>query len=107
MGRKMGGRNSAGYRTKDEDGCTLEEVGQELGLTRERIRQIEKAALAKVRAGLEAKGITEELWLDHLRDLHKRQKTHFTVSTGYVSAGRFRSVDEAEEAASCNVATAE
>ena len=28
MGRKMGGRNKAGYRTKDEDGCTLEEIGQ-------------------------------------------------------------------------------
>ena len=107
MGRKLGGRNKAGYRTPEEDGCTLEEIGQELGVTRERVRQIEKAALAKLRAGLEAKGINEELWLDHLRDLHKRQKTHFTVSTGYVSAGRFRSVDEAEEAASCNVATAE
>ena len=103
MGRRMGGRNKAGYRSKDEDGCTLEEVGQALNLTRERIRQIEKQALQKVRAGLEAKGINEELWLDHLRDLHKRQKTHFTVSTGYVSAGRFRSVDEAEEAASCSL----
>jgi RNA polymerase primary sigma factor len=34
-----------------EDGCglTLEEVGVELGLTRERIRQIQKEALAKLR----------------------------------------------------------
>lgn len=28
---------------------TLEEIGQELGVTRERIRQIEKAALTKLR----------------------------------------------------------
>ena len=33
----------------DTDPCTLEEIGQELGLTRERIRQIEVVALAKLR----------------------------------------------------------
>ena len=107
MGRKLGARNKAGYRTKDEDGCTLEEVGEELGLTRERIRQIEKAALAKLRAALEERGIDESLWLDHLRDLHKRQRTAYSVSGDYVTASRFRTVDEAEQAASCNVATAE
>ena len=99
MGRKLGGRNKAGYRTPEEDGCTLEEIGQELGVTRERVRQIEKAALAKLRAGLEAKGIDEALWLDHLRDLHKRQRTHYTVSTEFIAVSRFRTLDEAEQAA--------
>jgi DNA-directed RNA polymerase sigma subunit (sigma70/sigma32) len=37
---------------------TLEEVGEELGVCRERVRQIELSALLKVKAALEAKGIT-------------------------------------------------
>jgi len=101
MGRKAGGKNAAGYRASDPEVATLEEVGQELGLTRERIRQIEKQALQKVRIKLEQHGITEELWLSHLADLHKRQKTAYSVSGAHVAASRFRSVDEAEEAASC------
>jgi DNA-directed RNA polymerase sigma subunit (sigma70/sigma32) len=32
------------------DGVTLEEVGQELGVTRERVQQLEARALAKGRA---------------------------------------------------------
>lgn len=34
------------------DGMTLEEVGEVLGVTRERVRQIESAALRKLRSGL-------------------------------------------------------
>jgi len=37
------------YGLDNEQGLTLKEVGHEFGLTRERIRQIEKAALAKLR----------------------------------------------------------
>ncbi len=33
----------------DEDGSTLEEIGKELGLTRERIRQLEKTALQRLK----------------------------------------------------------
>jgi len=36
--------------------CTLEEVGKELGLTRERSRQIQLIALHKLREGLEKRG---------------------------------------------------
>ena len=36
----------------------LSEVGKELGISRERVGQIEQTALAKVRAALEAKGLT-------------------------------------------------
>ena len=36
---------------------TLESIGQRLGVTRERVRQIEAAALDKLRRRLEARGI--------------------------------------------------
>lgn len=38
-------------------GATLEEIAIELGLTRERVRQIEKLALAKLRRALERGGL--------------------------------------------------
>ncbi|SFD86338.1 Sigma-70, region 4 [Thiohalospira halophila DSM 15071] len=38
-------------------GATLEQVGAELGVTRERARQIEAQALAKLRRNLEARGL--------------------------------------------------
>lgn len=39
---------------------TLEEIGRDLGLTRERVRQIETAALLKLRAIIEKKTLTQE-----------------------------------------------
>ena len=36
---------------------TLEEVGEEIGLTRERVRQIQMEALARLRVNLEAEGL--------------------------------------------------
>ncbi len=36
---------------------TLEEVGEEIGLTRERVRQIQIEALARLRLGMEAEGL--------------------------------------------------
>lgn len=44
----------------DRGGMTLEECGEVMGVTRERIRQVEKKALAKLRAALEAEGLTLE-----------------------------------------------
>jgi RNA polymerase primary sigma factor len=41
----------------DEAPMTLEAIGQRLGVTRERIRQIEGAALRKLRARLDARGV--------------------------------------------------
>lgn len=37
---------------------TLEQISQELGVTRERVRQIERDALKKINARLKARGIT-------------------------------------------------
>jgi RNA polymerase primary sigma factor len=45
------------FGLEDEGPMTLEAIGQRLGVTRERIRQIEGAALRKLRARLEARGV--------------------------------------------------
>lgn len=36
---------------------TLEEIGQRFGISKERVRQIEKVAIGKIRIGLELEGI--------------------------------------------------
>jgi RNA polymerase primary sigma factor/RNA polymerase nonessential primary-like sigma factor len=38
---------------------TLEEIGREMGLTRERVRQIETAALARLRHTIERRTMTQ------------------------------------------------
>ena len=45
-------RKRFGFNGSDEKGVTLEEIGREYRLTRERIRQIEAKVLLKLRAGL-------------------------------------------------------
>lgn len=47
-----------GYET-----CTLEEVGQEIGLTRERVRQIQVEALKRLRRILERQGLSADALL--------------------------------------------
>lgn len=39
---------------------TLDQISQELGITRERVRQIEKAAIAKIKARCERMGLKAE-----------------------------------------------
>lgn len=48
----------------DRGGLTLEEVGVAMRVTRERIRQIESAALKKLRAGLGGGALAEALGLE-------------------------------------------
>ena len=45
------------------DSCTLEEVGQEIGLTRERVRQIQVEALKRLRRVLERQGLSADALL--------------------------------------------
>lgn len=45
------------------DSCTLEEVGQEIGLTRERVRQIQVEALKRLRRILEREGLSADALL--------------------------------------------
>jgi DNA-directed RNA polymerase sigma subunit (sigma70/sigma32) len=47
-----------------EPACTLEEASLQLGVTRERVRQIEASALQKARAILQQRGITPAMFLD-------------------------------------------
>ena len=42
------------------EGATLEEVGREIGLTRERVRQIQVEALRRLREILERQGLSGE-----------------------------------------------
>jgi RNA polymerase sigma factor (sigma-70 family) len=44
-----------------DDGLTLREIGEELALSRERIRQLEAVALEKLRRVIEAEGVSPEL----------------------------------------------
>lgn len=46
------------YGLKGNHSITLDAIGQELGLTRERVRQLEKLALVKLKEALENHGIT-------------------------------------------------
>ncbi len=45
------------FGLEEEPAMTLEAIGQRLGVTRERVRQIEGAALRKLRAHLGARGV--------------------------------------------------
>jgi RNA polymerase nonessential primary-like sigma factor len=51
------------FGLKRDEMRTLEAIGQELGLTYERVRQIEKAALSKLRTGFADRGVTWEALL--------------------------------------------
>lgn len=57
MSRRYPRKRNAGLR-RDDYGMTLEEIGKELGITRERARQLEANGLAKAKAILERRGYT-------------------------------------------------
>ncbi|UTW08484.1 RNA polymerase sigma factor RpoS [Pseudomonas benzenivorans] len=47
-----------------DEGCTLEEMGQSIGLTRERVRQIQAEALKRLRRILERNGLSSNTLLE-------------------------------------------
>lgn len=63
--------------TAPQAGCamTLDEIGLVLGISKERVRQLERAALRKCRRALERRGITAEVWLEHLADIGRRTES--------------------------------
>ena len=42
-------------RRLDEDGATLDELGRDFGVSKERVRQLESRAMNKIRVNLEAR----------------------------------------------------
>ena len=48
-----------GYRR-----CTLEQIGDDIGVTRERVRQIQLSALRNLRAMIESNGLSGDVILD-------------------------------------------
>ena len=48
------------FGLRGHESSTLEEVGQEIGLTRERVRQIQVEALKRLREILEKNGLSSE-----------------------------------------------
>lgn len=46
------------FGLRGDEGCTLEEMGQAIGLTRERVRQIQAVALKRLRTILEKNGLS-------------------------------------------------
>lgn len=53
---------------------TLEEIAKELGVSRERVRQIEKSALAKLKANFEQRGYRYEDWVDDVESPVRQPK---------------------------------
>jgi DNA-directed RNA polymerase sigma subunit (sigma70/sigma32) len=51
------------FGLRQDEARTLEAIGKELGLTYERVRQIEKAALQKLRTVFAERGLTWEALL--------------------------------------------
>lgn len=49
------------FGLRGHESCTLEEVGREIGLTRERVRQIQVEALKRLREILESNGLSSEV----------------------------------------------
>ena len=89
----------------DRDGATLEEVGDAIGVTRERVRQIERVAIAKLqRAGLhlahlvDAKPVAPPPPVRHVGAPKKRGRKRKTILDHLRKVGRVCTSEQIAEA---------
>jgi hypothetical protein len=54
-------RTTCSLKLAERGGMGLEEIGNVMGITRERVRQIELNALTKLKRGLEKKGLLDDV----------------------------------------------
>ena len=96
-----------------EGGATLEEIGAVLGVTRERVRQIEEAALRKARAACAREGIDAETflyglmqrrstWSDHVTPDYSAHGSVSDRAREMLADGEWHSVYELMELARCS-----
>ncbi len=55
-----------------DDGLTLQQIAEILGLSRQRVQQLEARALRKLRKRAALLGIRESEVIDHLRELARK-----------------------------------
>lgn len=72
------------YDAEEGRQYTLEEIGRVMGVTRERIRQIEETALRKMWRALDSMGRRENIspdeWMQILTDSHAGEDTFYIPS---------------------------
>lgn len=72
------------YDPTERKTYTLEEIGRVMGVTRERIRQIEEMALRKMWRSLDAicrrEGVSPDEWMQILTDSHAGEDTVYIPS---------------------------
>lgn len=96
---RKGGRRKGPQ--SNEFAFTLDEIGAELGLTRQRVEQIQRQALQKVKAECERRGIDAQFFTEHLADLARLQRTRYTGSGFYAPAPQYVEVDQFEATTGC------
>lgn len=76
-------REKAVVKMRYEDGMTLEEIGKEFGVTRERIRQIDAKALRKLRHPSYAKIVACISLVEHNEKMEQKQEEIDSLSRRY------------------------
>lgn len=80
---------------------TLEAVAAELGVTKQRVQQIERQALQKLRSECEQRGISRDVVLEHLADQDRRSQTQFVGDTWWLSTTQHDVDEQPQDTAYC------